>query len=65
MRLLQGNIIHQIIILLSYFSETDSLENKDILMCLDVKTREFGGEVVDKIKWRIQIKKILIDAAYF
>jgi len=24
------------------------LKNKDILMCLDVIAREYGGEVVDK-----------------
>ena len=48
MKELQENTIDQIRILLRYLSETDLLKNKDILMCLDVIAREYGGEVVDK-----------------
>ena len=48
MKELQENTIDQIRILLRYLSETDLLRNKDILMCLDVIAREYGGEVVDK-----------------
>ena len=33
---------------LMYLKQTDLLKNKDILMCLDVVAREYGGEVVDK-----------------
>ena len=33
----------------SYLFEADrSIKNKDILMCLDVVAREYGGQVVDK-----------------
>ena len=42
------NTIDQIRTLLRYLSETDLLKNKDILMCLDVIAREYGGEVLDK-----------------
>ena len=31
-----------------YLKQTDLLKNKDILMCLDVVAREYGGVVVDK-----------------
>ena len=48
MKELQENTIEQIRILLRYLSETDLLKNQDILMCLDVLAREYGGEVVDK-----------------
>ena len=48
MKELQENTIEQIRTLLRYLSETDLLKNKDILMCLDVIAREYGGEVVDK-----------------
>ena len=48
MQELQENTIEQIRTLLRYLSETDLLKNKDILMCLDVIAREYGGEVVDK-----------------
>ena len=48
MKELQENTIDQIRTLLRYLSETDLLRNKDILMCLDVIAREYGGEVVDK-----------------
>ena len=48
MKELQENTIDQIRTLLRYLSETDLLNNKDILRCLDVIAREHGGEVVDK-----------------
>ena len=48
MKELQENTIDQIRTLLRYLSETDLLINKDIFMCLDVITREYGGDVVDK-----------------
>ena len=48
MKELHENTIDQIRTLLRYLSETDLLRNKDILMCLDVIAREYGGEVVDK-----------------
>jgi len=45
---LHENTIDQIRTLLMYLKQTDLLKNKDILMCLDVIAREYGGEVVDK-----------------
>ena len=45
---LHENTIDQIRTLLMYLKQTDLLENKDILMCLDIVAREYGGEVVDK-----------------
>ena len=42
------NTIDQIRTLLMYLKQTDLLKNKDILMCLDVVAREYGGEVVDR-----------------
>ena len=48
MKELQESTIDQIRTLLNYLSQTDLLENKDILMCLDVIAREYGGEVLDK-----------------
>ena len=48
MKELQENTIDQIRTLLRYLSETDLLKNKDILLCLDVIAREYGGQVVDK-----------------
>ena len=51
MKELQENTIEQIRTLLRYLSETDLLKNKDILLCLDVIAREYGGEVVDKTKY--------------
>ena len=45
---LQENTIDQIRTLLMYLKQTDLLKNKDILMCLDVVAREYGGEVVDR-----------------
>ncbi len=48
MKELQENTIAQIRTLLRYLSETDLLTSEDILMCLDVIAREYGGEVIDK-----------------
>ena len=48
MKELQENTIDQIRTLLRYLSETDLLKNKDILMCVDVIAREYGGEFVDE-----------------
>ena len=45
---LHENTIDQIRTLLMYLKQTDLLKNKDILICLDVIAREYGGEVVDK-----------------
>ena len=45
---LHENTIDQIRTLLMYLKQTDLLKNKDILRCLDVVAREYGGEVVDK-----------------
>ena len=48
MKELEENTIEQIRTLLNYLEQTDLLKNKDILRCLDVVAREYGGEVVDK-----------------
>ena len=48
MQELQKDTIDQIRTHLMYLKQTDLLQNKDILMCLDVVAREYGGEVVDK-----------------
>ena len=48
MQELQENTIEQIRTLLRYLSETDLLNNKEVLRCLDIIAREHGGEVVDK-----------------
>ena len=48
MKELEENTIEQIRTLLNYLERTDLLENKDILRCLDLIAREYGGEVVDK-----------------
>ena len=48
MRELEVNTIEQIRTLLIYLEQTDLLKNKEILRCLDVIAREYGGEVVDK-----------------
>jgi len=48
MQELHENTIDQIRTLLKYLKATDLLKNKDILMCLDVIAREYGGQVVDK-----------------
>ena len=48
MKELEENTIEQIRTLLNYLEQTDLLKNKDILRCLDVIAREYGGEVLDK-----------------
>ena len=48
MKELQQDTIDQIRTLLMYLKQTDLLKNNDILMCLDVVAREYGGEVVNK-----------------
>ena len=48
MKELEENTIEQIRTLLNYLSQTDLLENKDILRCLDVIAREYGGRVVNE-----------------
>ena len=48
MQELQENTIDQIRTLLRYLTETDLLDNKEVLRCLDLIAREYGGEVVDK-----------------
>ena len=48
MKELQQDTIDQIRTHLMYLKQTDLLNNKDILMCLDVVAREYGGVVVDK-----------------
>ena len=46
MKELEENTIEQIRTLLNYLEQTDLLKNKDILRCLDVIAREYGGEAV-------------------
>ena len=48
MKELEENTIDQIRNLLRYLTETDLLNNKEVLRLLDVIAREHGGEVVDK-----------------
>ena len=48
MKELEENTIDQIRTLLRYLTETDLLNNKEVLRCLDVIAREHSGEVVDK-----------------
>ncbi len=48
MKELQENTIDQIRTLLKYLTETDLLNNREVLRCLDVIAREHGGEVVNK-----------------
>ena len=48
MRELEENTIEQIRTLLNYLEQTDLLKSKDILRCLDVIAREYGGKVVDE-----------------
>ena len=48
MRELQQDTIDQIRTHLMYLKQTDLLKNKDILRCLDVIAREYGGKVVDE-----------------
>ncbi len=48
MKELEENTIDQIRTLLRYLTETDLLNNKEVLRCLDLIAREHGVEVVDK-----------------
>ena len=48
MKELEENTIEQIRTLLNYLEQTDLFNKKDILRCLDVVGREYGGEVVNK-----------------
>ncbi len=48
MKELQESTIDQIRTLLRYLTDTDLLNNKEVLRCLDIIAREHGGEVVDK-----------------
>ena len=48
MKELEENTIEQIRTLLHYLEQTDLLKRKEILRCLDVIAREYGGEIVDK-----------------
>ena len=48
MKELEENTIEQIRTLLNYLEQTDLLKIKEIIRCLDVIAREYGGEVVDK-----------------
>ena len=48
MKEFEENTIEQIKTPLNYLEQTDLLNNKDILRCLDVIARDYGGEVVDK-----------------
>ncbi len=46
MKELEENTIEQIKTLLNYLEKTDLLKNKDILKCLDVIAKEYGGKVI-------------------
>ena len=48
MKELEENTIEQIRTLLNYLEQTDLLNKKDILRCLDVVAREYGWQVLDK-----------------
>ena len=48
MKELQQDKIDQIKTHLMYLKQTDLLKNEEILKCLDVVAREYGGEVVNK-----------------
>ena len=48
MKELEENTIEQIRTLLNYLAQTDLLKNKDILKCLDIIAREYGGKVVNE-----------------
>ena len=48
MKELEENTIEEIRIILNYLEQTDLLNNKDILRCLDVVAWECRGEVLDK-----------------
>ena len=48
MKELEENTIEQIRTLLNYLEQTNLLKSKEILRCLDVIAREYGGEVINK-----------------
>ena len=48
MKELQQDTIDQIRTHLMYLKQTDLLKNKDILRCLDLIAREYGGKIVDE-----------------
>ena len=48
MKELQQDTIDQIRTHLMYLRQTDLLKNEEILRCLDIIAREYGGEVVNK-----------------
>tara|TARA_B100000941_G_scaffold160977_1_gene114522 strand:+ start:440 stop:589 length:150 start_codon:yes stop_codon:yes gene_type:complete len=48
MKELEENTIEQIRTLLNYLEQTNLLNNKDILRCLDVIASEYSGKVVDE-----------------
>ena len=55
MKELEENTIEQIRTLLNYLEQTDLLKNKDILRCLDLIAREYGGKVSG---WELKYKLI-------
>ena len=67
MKELEENNIEQIRTLQNYLEQTDLLKKKDILRCLDVIVREYGGKVeneMTKISMLIEkykFKKITIN----
>ena len=48
MKELQQDTIDQIRTHLFYLKQTDLMQNKDILMYVDIVAREYGSEVIDK-----------------
>ena len=48
MKELEEDTIEQIKTLLNYLEQTDLLKNRDILRCLDLIAREYGGKIVDE-----------------
>ena len=48
MKELHQDTIDQIRTHLFYLKQTDLRKNRDILMCLEILARKYGGEVVNK-----------------
>ena len=48
MKELEANTIDQRRTLLRYLTETDLLNNSEVLRCFDAIAREHGGQVVNK-----------------
>ena len=48
MKELEEDTIEPIRSLLNYLEQTDLLKKKDILRCLDLIAREYGGKIVDE-----------------